>query len=67
MIVDVPAERPVTIPLTEPIEAVPVALLLHLPPVGVSLRVIVEPAHTLPRPAIVPGNGLTVTIVVVVA
>jgi hypothetical protein len=66
-IVVVPAVMPATTPLELPTEAMPVALLLHLPPDGLSLSVIVNPAHTLPGPVIVPGNGLMVTVVVLVA
>jgi hypothetical protein len=65
----VPAVTPVTIPEVTPIVAIPVALLLQVPPAGVSPRVIVEPAHTLPVLVVVigVGNELTVTVVVAIA
>ncbi len=47
--------------------AIPVALLLHVPPgvVG-SVRVIVAPEHTTVSPLIAPGAGVTVTILTTV-
>ena len=45
--------------------ATPVLLLLHVPPVVASLRVVDEPRQTLVVPVIVAGNGLTVIAVVV--
>src|ERR1017187_1564780 len=66
-IVATPAVTPVTTPapLTPAIAAL---VLLHVPPVVVSVKVIDEPGHTLPEPVIVPalGRGLIVTIFVVV-
>ena len=59
--VDVPADTPPTVPpLTV---ATPVLVLLHMPPVAPSLNAVVEPAHTVAVPVMVPatGNGLTVT------
>src|SRR6201994_4239 len=59
-IVAVPADTPPTVPpLTV---ATPVAVLLHVPPVATSASVVVEPAHTVAVPVIVPatGSGLTV-------
>ena len=66
VIVTVPDAMPVTSPLPST-DASVLLLLLHTPLAVASLNVIVDPAHTLPRPDIVPGNGLTVTIVVVAA
>ena len=43
--VDVPGDIPVMIPLV-PIVATPVLLLLHVPPVVVSLATAVNPTHT---------------------
>ena len=45
--------------------AMPVALLLHVPPVIASLNAVVRPEHMLRVPRIAVGNGLTVTIVVI--
>ena len=61
----VPAVKPLTIPLV-PIVATAVLLLLHTPPVVVSISVVVPPAHKLRGPPIEPtiGSGLTVTIAV---
>jgi hypothetical protein len=64
----VPAATPVIIPV-DPAVAVPVAVLLHIPPVVASLNEVVLPTHTLSVPVIddgVVGTGLTVTIEVVV-
>jgi len=58
----VPAVTPDTIPV-ELIVATEVLLLLHMPPVAVSARVVVELTHTVVVPVIAgtTGNGLTVT------
>lgn len=60
---------PVAMPETTPVGvtvATPVAVELHTPPVTASLKVVVEPAQTIPEPESVPGlaKGLTVTVVV---
>jgi hypothetical protein len=49
--------------------ALAVLLLLHVPPLTLSVSVIVAPSHTLEDPDIVPatGSGLTVIMVVVAA
>ncbi len=58
----------VTIPDEDPIVAIVVALLLHVPPVGVTFRVVVgEPEiqrFVEPLIALNVGNGLTVIVVV---
>jgi len=63
----VPAATPDTIPV-EPTVATDVLLLLHVPPVAVSARVIVDPTQTLDDPVIAGtvGNGLTVTAAVTI-
>ena len=61
MIIAVPGVPPITTPVVRPIEAVPGALLLHVPPAVASLRVIEEPEQTLGNPAIGAGLGYTVT------
>jgi hypothetical protein len=58
-------EPPVTIPVVKPAVAIPVALLLQVPPPA-SLSVVVKPEHTLRLPNIAVGNGLTVTTAVVI-
>ena len=69
MIVVVPADTPVTVPPAEP-EATTVAtgvlLDTHPPPGGVSASSTVAPTHTVPGPVIVPGDKLTVIVVVAV-
>jgi hypothetical protein len=50
-------------PLSEPIVATAVLLLLHVPPVVVLLNVVVLPTHTAVMPVIAPGSGLTVIMV----
>ncbi len=65
MIVAVPAETPVTSPEVNPTVAIEVLLLVQLPP-GIKLvRVIMEPAQTLPAPEIEEGVGLTSIVSVV--
>ena len=59
-------EPPVTIPVDEPTVAIPVALLLHVPPVVASVKAVVSPEHTFIVPVIDAGNGFMVTIAVVI-
>ena len=60
----VPAETPVTMPVPEPIVAIPVAPLVQLPPAVPSVRVVVLPVHTDNVPPIATGAVFTVTVVV---
>ncbi len=62
VIVAVPAVPPVTTPEVEFTLAVPDALLVQVPPVGVLLKVVVNPEHTVAVPVIDDGVGCTVTI-----
>ena len=62
----VPVATPVTIPLVEPMVATDGLLLVHVPPVVGSVRVVVAPTHTNGVPPIVPGAVLTVTTAVAV-
>ena len=55
---------PVTTLLVEPIVAIDVLLLLHVPPVVPSLSVVVVPAHIENTPNITEGTLVTVTFVV---
>ena len=48
--IHVPAETPVTTPVDKPTVAIAVLLLLQLPPVVESAKVIVEPSQTLAEP-----------------
>lgn len=59
--VAVPAPAPETMPDEEPTVATPVALLLHVPPVGLQLSVVVDPSHTVVVPVMDPGAVVTVT------
>jgi hypothetical protein len=54
----------VTIPDPEPAVASKVLLLVHVPPAVPSVNVIEAPTHTLSRPVIADGKGLTVKVVV---
>jgi hypothetical protein len=63
IIVTVPPDTPVTIPEEDPTVAIVVLLLLHTPPGGRQVKVIVLPAHRLVGPVIGPGFGLTVTVI----
>ena len=62
-VLGIPTIAPVAIPEDEPMVAIAVLLLLHVPPVGASLNVIVDPEQTLLGPEIFPGNGFTVIVV----
>lgn len=53
---------PVTTPVLEPMVAVPVLALVHAPPDGVQLNVVVAPSHTTVVPLIAPGAEVTVTV-----
>lgn len=64
MIVTTPAPVPVTIPV-DVTEAVPVLLLLQVPPAGVAPNAIDALTHTDDAPEIV-GTGLTVNAAIVV-
>ena len=60
-----PPDTPVTTPVVEPIVAIAVLLLLHVPPADVFVSVVVLPTQTLVTPPIAAGNGSIVTKVVV--
>ena len=64
----VPLATAVTLPLPSTVAAA-VLVLLQVPPPAASLSAMAEPIHTADGPLMVPatGNGLTVTVVVVVA
>ena len=62
VILALPANIPVIIPEEEPIAAMAVLLLLHLPPVLASVSVADSPTHTSVVPFIVAGKGFTVTV-----
>ena len=62
MIVAVPVAIPVTIPVAEPTVAIPVELLLQVPPLTISVKAIVEPIHTWLSPEIGPGEEFTVIV-----
>jgi hypothetical protein len=58
--VEVPAERPVTIPEPEPIVATVSVELYHVPPVGEPASAVVEPSHNVNVPVIVCPLALKV-------
>ena len=49
-------------PDEEPIVAIPGLPLLHVPPVIMSLNVLVRPIHTEPEPVILPADGVAETV-----
>ena len=55
-----PADTPVTTPVDEPIVAVPVLLLLQVPPAVASAKVMVEPMFTVAVPVIAAGEAFIV-------
>lgn len=61
MIFAVPASTPVTIPELLPTVAMPVLPLVHVPPDGEELNVVVAPTHTVAVPVIADGVAFTVT------
>jgi len=63
VIVTTPSVMPVTVPDVEPMVATAVLLLLHTPPLVISVNVIVKPTHTLLVPPMAAGFGLTVKLV----
>jgi len=58
---EVPAATPVTIPVVEPMVALAVALLAHVPPDVISVKFVVDKTHAFITPEIAEGRGLTVT------
>lgn len=60
VMVTTPAEMPETIPVDKPTAAIPVLLLLHVPPDVASVSVVAVPAHMLAAPLIGEGEGKTV-------
>jgi hypothetical protein len=61
----VPADIPVTIPVVEPISAIVGKSLLHVPPEGDPVSVVVASSHTVVVPVIVAA-GFTVTSIVLI-
>lgn len=59
-----PGNTPVTIPVLNPIVAMVVALLVHVPPTVALFSVVVWPTQTLVVPVITDGNGFIVIIFV---
>ncbi len=64
-IIAVPADTPVTRPLSDPTIATPGVAEVHNPPDTASDNVIVDNAQTVLGPLMATGEGLTVTIVVI--
>ena len=64
-VLTVETDPPVNIPVL-PTDAIPEALLLHTPPPVTSVSAVVSPEHTFKVPVIFAGNGLTVTIAVMI-
>ena len=64
LITGTPDETPVTTPVDETTVARPAERLLQVPPVVVSLNVVVAPTQTDDAPVIIDGNGLMVTVFV---
>jgi hypothetical protein len=60
----VPAFTPVTTPVPAPTVALDVLLLVHVPPPGLLLSVVVLPTHTAAVPLIDDGAVVTETIFV---
>jgi hypothetical protein len=56
-----PGVPPVIVPDVDPIGAIVLLLLVHVPPVTASVSVVVSPEHTCVVPAIAVGSVFTVT------
>ena len=56
-----PGAIPVTAPVVAPTVPSDGALLLHVPPLLISVNAVVSPVHTFVVPPIAAGSGLTVT------
>ena len=56
-----PDPTPKTVPVPDPTVATPNTVLVHVPPDGEELNVVVNPTHTVGVPVMVPGVVLTVT------
>jgi hypothetical protein len=65
VISDVPGDAPITMPVPEPMVAIVVLPLLHVPPPA-SVSVVVPPTHMLVVPLMADGKGFTVSVVFVV-
>ncbi len=63
VIVDVPVDMAVSMPVEEPIVATEVVPLLHVPPGVMLLNVTTPPVQIVPDPSIDVGEGITVTVV----
>jgi len=61
--IELPAVTPVTTPPAVIVATAGVPLL-HIPSAVASLKVVVDPTHTLVVPVIAAGKGFTVTVVV---
>lgn len=57
---DVPTPLPVAIPVAATIVATEPVLLVHVPPVGVLLSIVLLPTHIIRLPVIAEGTGCTV-------
>lgn len=57
----VPGATPVTMPVAEPIVAQPGLLLVHTPPEGELVSVVLVPTQMVSVPEMPEGSGLTVT------
>ena len=64
VIVTVPEDKPVTIPLSKLMIAIVELLLLHVPPVVASLNTLVVPAHRPVDPVIGAAPGLLNIVIV---
>lgn len=65
VIVAEPVITPVNNPVAEPMMAIEVELLVHVPPAVLSVSVVVAPAQSAPAPVMTAGSGLTVSTAVI--
>ncbi len=58
-----PVATPVAIPVSEPIDAIALLLLAHVPPLTASESIVVSPVHTEVTPEMGAENGKTVKVI----
>jgi hypothetical protein len=62
VITETPPDTPVTTPVPDPTVATDVVPLVHVPPMDMSVKVVVEPAQIVDSPVTALGTALTVTV-----
>src|SRR5947209_4732202 len=61
---ELPAATPLSMPVPDPMVAVPVLTLVHVPPEVASVSVVIPPTHATGVPVIAAGTALIVSVAV---